>query len=146
MACGLPLKFAQIDSQLGFSDCLARRCKYLGKAGGHGRLQRLYGRSVGPLVMGSSNHDSSKRGIVKDCSRRPAKFLVPSKGLEPPHPCGYMDLNHARLPIPPRWQKVIRYGATQSGRLQERTTANILQGHRSLSNVEVGLQASGFRL
>src|SRR5258708_5173690 len=31
------------------------------------------------------------------------KKLVPKKGLEPPHPCGYMDLNHARLPIPPRW-------------------------------------------
>src|SRR5260221_6156292 len=30
--------------------------------------------------------------------------MVPSKGLEPPHPCEYMDLNHARLPIPPRWQ------------------------------------------
>src|ERR1700691_2887297 len=30
--------------------------------------------------------------------------LVPSKGLEPPHRCRYMDLNHARLPIPPRWQ------------------------------------------
>src|SRR5207248_10351800 len=30
-----------------------------------------------------------------------AKGLVPKKGLEPPHPCGYMDLNHARLPIPP---------------------------------------------
>ena len=29
------------------------------------------------------------------------KTLVPKKGLEPPHPCGYMDLNHARLPIPP---------------------------------------------
>ena len=29
------------------------------------------------------------------------KSLVPKKGLEPPHPCGYMDLNHARLPIPP---------------------------------------------
>src|ERR1700719_1410440 len=29
--------------------------------------------------------------------------LVPSKGLEPPHRCRYMDLNHARLPIPPRW-------------------------------------------
>src|SRR5438270_2972666 len=28
-------------------------------------------------------------------------LLVPKKGLEPPHPCGYMDLNHARLPIPP---------------------------------------------
>jgi hypothetical protein len=27
--------------------------------------------------------------------------LVPKKGLEPPHPCEYMDLNHARLPIPP---------------------------------------------
>jgi hypothetical protein len=30
-----------------------------------------------------------------------ARSLVPKKGLEPPHPCGYMDLNHARLPIPP---------------------------------------------
>jgi hypothetical protein len=29
------------------------------------------------------------------------KVVVPKKGLEPPHPCGYMDLNHARLPIPP---------------------------------------------
>ena len=29
------------------------------------------------------------------------EILVPKKGLEPPHPCGYMDLNHARLPIPP---------------------------------------------
>ena len=27
--------------------------------------------------------------------------LVPKKGLEPSHPCEYMDLNHARLPIPP---------------------------------------------
>ena len=27
--------------------------------------------------------------------------MVPKKGLEPPHPCGYVDLNHARLPIPP---------------------------------------------
>jgi len=26
---------------------------------------------------------------------------VPKGGLEPPHPCEYMDLNHARLPIPP---------------------------------------------
>src|SRR5579863_1079324 len=29
------------------------------------------------------------------------KELVPKKGLEPPHPCEYVDLNHARLPIPP---------------------------------------------
>jgi hypothetical protein len=33
------------------------------------------------------------------------RTVVPSKGLEPPHPCEYMDLNHARLPIPPRWHK-----------------------------------------
>ena len=35
--------------------------------------------------------------------------MVPKKGLEPPHPCGYMDLNHARLPIPPLrhgWKRV----------------------------------------
>src|SRR6516225_11493828 len=35
--------------------------------------------------------------------------LVPKKGLEPPHPCGYMDLNHARLPIPP-----LRHGIVTS--------------------------------
>ena len=29
------------------------------------------------------------------------EHMVPKKGLEPPHPCEYMDLNHARLPIPP---------------------------------------------
>ena len=28
-------------------------------------------------------------------------YLVRMKGLEPSHPCEYMDLNHARLPIPP---------------------------------------------
>jgi hypothetical protein len=27
--------------------------------------------------------------------------MVPKKGLEPPHPSGYMDLTQARLPIPP---------------------------------------------
>ena len=27
--------------------------------------------------------------------------MVPKRGLEPPHPCEYVDLNHARLPIPP---------------------------------------------
>ena len=28
-------------------------------------------------------------------------LLVPKRGLEPPHPCEYLDLNQARLPIPP---------------------------------------------
>src|ERR1035441_8778192 len=35
--------------------------------------------------------------------------LVPKKGLEPPHPCEYVDLNHARLPIPP-----LRHGTQSS--------------------------------
>ncbi len=34
---------------------------------------------------------------------------MPKRGLEPPHPCEYMTLNHARLPIPPlrpeEWDK-----------------------------------------
>lgn len=29
------------------------------------------------------------------------KMLVPKKGLEPPRRCRHMDLNHARLPVPP---------------------------------------------
>ena len=59
--------------------------------------------------------------------------LVPSKGLEPPHPCGYMDLNHARLPIPPRWQSV-------SGRMraadQERTTGLFYEGQRVKGEIQ----------
>jgi hypothetical protein len=35
---------------------------------------------------------------------------VPKKGLEPPHPCEYMDLNHARLPIPPLRHNRIQLG------------------------------------
>jgi hypothetical protein len=38
---------------------------------------------------------------------------VPKGGLEPPHPCEYMDLNHARLPIPPLRHGVIRSGQTE---------------------------------
>src|SRR3982074_935131 len=67
------------------------------------------------------------------------KILVPSKGLEPPHPCGYMDLNHARLPIPPRWpgydcgsfRHFGRSGtdlADHKARLQERTASPFCRG------------------
>ena len=28
-------------------------------------------------------------------------YMVPRRGLEPPRGCPHMDLNHARLPIPP---------------------------------------------
>ena len=44
-------------------------------------------------------------------------FLVPKKGLEPPHPCGYMDLNHARLPIPPL--RRVTYQDSQTGCVEE---------------------------
>ena len=43
--------------------------------------------------------DISSGGGGCDCQI--TKGLVPKKGLEPPRPCGHMDLNHARLPIPP---------------------------------------------
>jgi hypothetical protein len=47
-----------------------------------------------PVVCGHHDgHHGGKSLILKG--------LVPKKGLEPPHPCEYMDLNHARLPIPP---------------------------------------------
>ena len=46
------------------------------------------------------------------------KNLVPKKGLEPPHPCEYMDLNHARLPIPPRWH-LQQYGGPKSADQEE---------------------------
>ena len=53
------------------------------------------------------------------------KSLVPKKGLEPPHPCGYMDLNHARLPIPPLRQVTSFAGQPQAA-LKEETTPSIL--------------------
>lgn len=34
---------------------------------------------------------------------------MPWRGLEPPHPCGYMTLNHACLPIPAPGQTVDDY-------------------------------------
>src|SRR5580704_1755498 len=142
MVFSLPLEWAQIGCRLRLRNSSTGCGNNLIQADRHGKSQQLYGRGIETFVN-SWSKAGKKFGQVTGTSN---KALVPSKGLEPPHPCGYMDLNHARLPIPPRWQKVIRYGATQSGRLQERTTANILQGHRSLSNVEVGLQASGFRL
>ena len=34
------------------------------------------------------------------------KEMVPSRGVEPPLPCGNTDLNRARLPVPPRRHKL----------------------------------------
>ena len=45
------------------------------------------------ISQGIQNYELGCRHLKVD--------LVPKKGLEPPHPCEYVDLNHARLPIPP---------------------------------------------
>ena len=67
--------------------------------------------------------------------------MVPKKGLEPPHPCGYMDLNHARLPIPPLRQ-VTYFCVAATTALMEETATSILQGEWSLSNFgEYSLQS-----
>src|SRR6202051_4649154 len=56
--------------------------------------------------------------------------LVPSKGLEPPHRCRYMDLNHARLPIPPRWQSGLQCSGGPQAAESGRSTRLFLQpGH-----------------
>ena len=59
--------------------------------------------------------------------------LVPSKGLEPPHRCRYMDLNHARLPIPPRWQ-VDFSRSEQNVAASGRPAVPILQARKQVSN------------
>ena len=50
-------------------------------------------------------------------------LVVPSKGLEPPHPCEYMDLNHARLPIPPRWQVNLHSSGSPKAAVSGRLTS-----------------------
>ncbi len=56
--------------------------------------------SCAPNLARAGNMASHVR--MKDCFGMVLlSDLVPKKGLEPPHPCEYMDLNHARLPIPP---------------------------------------------
>src|SRR5215471_20347367 len=58
--------------------------------------------------------------------------MVPKKGLEPPHPCGYMDLNHARLPIPPLRLEVRRINARRSGR---KRTSSILNAQGEIAKI-----------
>jgi hypothetical protein len=46
--------------------------------------------------------------------------MVPKGGLEPPHPCEYMDLNHARLPIPP-----LRHARERHSKMLDTSTVSI---------------------
>ncbi len=47
-------------------------------------------------VLDEDSHSRHFRYIFQQL-----KSVVPRRGLEPPHPCEYMHLKHARLPIPP---------------------------------------------
>src|SRR5579884_3825900 len=51
-------------------------------------------------LVGVENRPERCFAVSSKVGKR-TELMVPKKGLEPPHPCGYMDLNHARLPIPP---------------------------------------------
>src|SRR5271157_41819 len=69
---------------------------------------------TGACISSSAYHHGYCEG---DEALSYSEILVPKKGLEPPHPCGYMDLNHARLPIPPLrhgWKRV-RHSTRCSG-------------------------------
>ena len=74
---------------------------------------RLLIESPFPTPQSVGNQQSAIKNQKNDES------LVPSKGLEPPHPCEYMDLNHARLPIPPRWQVDLHCSSDPSSPCQE---------------------------
>ncbi len=69
------------------------------------QLKRLLGTPASLRMTPSEKSFSAARETKiprASCSLHgESKLLVPKKGLEPPHPCEYMDLNHARLPIPP---------------------------------------------
>ncbi len=84
-----------------------------------------YGRALGGIIGISAGIDSQLvtvreagvvppddlaeelRQLIRERSARSpgnsgwSLSVVPKGGLEPPHPCGHMTLNHARLPIPP---------------------------------------------
>src|SRR5215468_7509126 len=86
-------------------------------------------------TMSSRPTGIRKASIIREGGdpRISGQTLVPKKGLEPPHPCGYMDLNHARLPIPPLRLGTASAVASQ-GYLQRRSTSTILQTLARLSN------------
>src|ERR1700751_4674097 len=84
------------------------------------RVDRRDGRPChepAPLPLDGS-HPRFLSSIACRCLVSPRlKTLVPKGGLEPPHPCEYMDLNHARLPIPPLRHGVIRPAQLAGARL-----------------------------
>src|SRR5580693_3687321 len=86
-------------------------------------MRRVYFTSGGQNVQGEGPYGVKSRPPEGMLSRKPV--LVPSKGLEPPHRCRYMDLNHARLPIPPRWQSELQCSGGPKGRRVRKTNPSI---------------------
>ena len=74
---------------------------------------------LGHLVHGEEEDRRDGHPSGRAIPRKSLILLVRMKGLEPSHPCEYMDLNHARLPIPPRWQVNLHCSGDLSSPCQE---------------------------
>ena len=60
------------------------------------------GRRANPVTAAAGVHALEiVEAAALSARERREVAVVPKGGLEPPHPCGHMALNHARLPIPP---------------------------------------------
>ena len=70
---------------------------------------------------------------------------MPKKGLEPPHPCEYMDLNHARLPIPPLRHETIQRERLDRQQLLVYKSGSRCQTRRPLTGYG-HLHGNGFQL
>ena len=55
-----------------------------------------------PASLNGRAHRASNQGMKKAPLLGPSQSVVRAKGLEPSRGCPHMDLNHTRLPIPPR--------------------------------------------
>ena len=55
---------------------------------------------MGPAIKQANGREPRGWSLFRAPIRHPG-LLVRIRGLEPPLPCENMDLNHARLPIPP---------------------------------------------
>jgi hypothetical protein len=150
-----PLRaWCSLDSAIWMPSATSRTWAFFRRSegsGAHGlgvQTQTAFSRRPLETVCGRESEGQRRREPAGEIRRAAKEFvseeiLVPSKGLEPPHPCGYMDLNHARLPIPPRWpgyysdsfplrQKWDGCGDHKAA--PDKNCISILQTHRPLSN------------
>jgi len=57
--------------------------------------------SVGERPLVTDVLGAGGSGAAGDVATGTEVEVVREGGVEPPHPCGYTDLNRARLPVPP---------------------------------------------